>query len=68
MKNLWAALGKGAQWLGIAAPALIRSAIGISGAGLISYGAWSIYEPAGYIVGGILLICGVILSEMSSGE
>ena len=27
----------------------------VSGAGLTSYGAYSIYEPAGFIVGGILL-------------
>jgi len=68
MKNLWNALGLGASWLVIAMPALIRSGIGIGGAGLIAYGAWMIYAPVGYIVGGVLLIAGVILSEMSSAN
>lgn len=66
MKNLWIALAKGASWFGVALPALIRSAVGIGGAGLIAYGAWMVYAPAGYVVGGILLIAGVILSEMQS--
>lgn len=68
MKNLWTALGLGASWLGVAMPALIRSGIGIGGAGLIAYGAWMVYAPAGYVVGGILLIAGVILSEMQSSN
>lgn len=29
---------------------------GIAGAGLLSYGAAQVYAPAGYIVGGVLLI------------
>ena len=29
---------------------------GFAGLGLISYGAWSIYEPSGYIVGGAGLV------------
>ena len=34
----------------------------LSGWGLSSFGAWSIYPPAGYIVGGVLLIAaGVVL-------
>lgn len=34
----------------------ISDALGIVGAGLVSYGAWSIYAPAGFIVAGVLLI------------
>lgn len=68
MKNLWAALGVGAAWLVVAMPALIRSAIAIGGAGLIAYGAWLVYAPAGFIVGGILLIVGVFLAEMSAAD
>lgn len=33
----------------------------IAGAAAISYGAWLIYEPAGYIAGGVLLIAGGVL-------
>ena len=45
-----------------AAPALLRDAIGISGAGMIAYGAILIYQPAGWIVGGIILVGGAWLS------
>lgn len=37
------------------APALAREAIGLGGAGLIVWGAWLIYAPAGLIVGGAML-------------
>jgi hypothetical protein len=33
----------------------------IAGASLLSYGAWLVFEPAGYIAGGVLLLAqGVI--------
>jgi hypothetical protein len=28
----------------------------ISGAGLLSYGAWLVYQPSGFVVAGILVI------------
>jgi hypothetical protein len=28
----------------------------ITGAGLLSYGAWLVFQPAGFIVGGVLVI------------
>nr|WP_294549941.1 hypothetical protein [uncultured Rhodopila sp.] len=31
---------------------------GIAGAGLVSWGVWQIYPPAGYVAGGILLMAG----------
>lgn len=34
----------------------IPDALLIAGAGLLSYGAWLVYEPAGYIVGGVLVL------------
>lgn len=37
--------------------ALVTGAI-FAGAGLISYGAWLIYHPAAFIVGGGFLLCG----------
>jgi hypothetical protein len=33
----------------------------LGGAAAISYGAWLIYEPAGFISGGVLLIAGGVL-------
>lgn len=29
---------------------------GVAGAGAIAYGAWAIYEPVGFIVGGAMLV------------
>ena len=39
-----------------AIPTLLRDAAGLGGAGLCSYGAWLIYQPAGFIAGGVLLL------------
>lgn len=44
------------------APVLFRDAAGIAAIGLISYGAWLTYPPAGFISAGILILAGVILS------
>lgn len=44
-----------------AVPALLRDLAGLSGVGLVAYGAWLIYPPAGFIVGGSLLILGALL-------
>lgn len=36
----------------------------VAGAGLLSYGAWLVYQPAGFIVGGLLvLVSGVVTSR-----
>lgn len=43
------------------APVLFRDAAGIAATGLISYGAWLIYPPAGFISAGVLILAGVIL-------
>lgn len=40
---------------------LIVDVVGIVGAGLIAYGAWLIYQPAGAIVAGALLLTGAWL-------
>lgn len=39
-----------------AARGYVADIAGLAGGGLLSYGAWSIYEPAGFIVGGVLLL------------
>ena len=43
---------------------LLRELAGIAAVGLIAYGVWRIYEPAGFIVGGVLLLIGAILLGM----
>ena len=37
-------------------PALLRDAVGIGGAVLVSYGVWTLHPSAGMIVGGVLMI------------
>jgi hypothetical protein len=39
----------------------MRDVAGLCGVGLVSYGAWLIYPPAGFIVGGAMLIVGALL-------
>ena len=41
--------------------ATLRDGAGLVGAGLVAYGCWRIYAPAGFIVAGVLLIAGSIL-------
>lgn len=42
-------------------PSLTADAAGLSGAAAVIWGAWRIYEPAGFIVGGVLLMAGTWL-------
>jgi hypothetical protein len=34
---------------------------GVAGVALISYGAWLVYAPAGYIVAGLLFVAGAMI-------
>lgn len=38
----------------------------MAGAGCVSYGAWLIYPPAGFIVGGLLMLVGGYLSASTA--
>ena len=49
-----------------AVPGLVRDMAGLCGVGLVSYGAWLIYPPAGFITAGILLIVGALLISLGS--
>lgn len=40
--------------------------LALLGAVCMSYGAWLVYVPAGYIVGGVLLIVGGVIAARSS--
>lgn len=37
-------------------PHVLVDGMGFAGAGAIAYGAWLIYVPAGFLVGGVLLM------------
>jgi len=43
-------------------PALVRDIAGVAGVALVSYGAWLAWQPAGFMVGGALLIAGALLT------
>lgn len=40
----------------------VNDVFALGGAGLLSYGAGEVYRPAGFIVGGVLLIVGSFLN------
>jgi hypothetical protein len=40
---------------------LALDAAGVAGAGLITFGTWQVYHPAGFIVAGVLMLAGVWL-------
>lgn len=42
-------------------PIVVRDVSAIGGAGLIAYGAWLAYPPAGYVVVGLVLLAASIL-------
>lgn len=44
-----------------AVPVFVRDLCGLLGISLISYGAWLVYVPAGFIVGGVFLAGGAFL-------
>lgn len=51
------------KWSGTAVP----DALMVGGAAGISYGAWLVYAPSGYIVGGILALVGGVILARSAG-
>lgn len=55
------AAGSGARRLVKAAPGVLCDLIGFAGVSSISYGAWRVYEPAGFIVAGLLLMAFAML-------
>lgn len=55
-------VGQAAGAVARALPGLTRDIAGLGGAGLVAYGAWLVYAPAGYIAGGIILLAGAFLS------
>lgn len=56
--GVWSGLRKAAGKV----PSGLCDMAGFVGAALISYGAWLVYAPAGFIVGGSLLIAFAMLA------
>jgi hypothetical protein len=59
-------LGAALCVVAVAMPGLMRDVVGLGGVGLVSYGAWMIYPPAGFITAGILLIVGTLLLALGN--
>jgi hypothetical protein len=57
-----ARLRKAFTAIGRHAPHVANDLIGFAGAGAIAYGAWLIYVPAGFLVGGVLAMALSILA------
>lgn len=50
-----------------AIPALLVDAIGLAGAWTVAYGAWLAWKPAGFIVGGLMVLAAAwLLARRSS--
>lgn len=45
-----------------AAGAWVEQATALAGTASITFGAWQVYHPAGYIVGGMILLVGAVIS------
>lgn len=45
---------------------LIRDAAGLAGAAAVTFGAWSIYAPAGFIAGGLMLLAAAVLTARAT--
>jgi len=50
-----------------ALPDILRDLLGLCGAGSIAYGAWLVFPPAGFIVGGLLLLGGAWWHARTAG-
>lgn len=48
------------------APVFLRDVAMYAGLASVSYGAWLIYQPAGFIVGGALLSTASVLATMTA--
>jgi hypothetical protein len=54
--RMWPISTKTAAHLRSIVPRALSGIEGLAGAGLIVYGAWLIYPPAGYFAAGVLLL------------
>lgn len=62
LQKLAARAASGLRGLAKVAASWSPDAMMVAGAGGISYGAWLIHEPSGFIVGGVLLLTAGVLA------
>lgn len=67
LQELAALAAHGLQQLAAVAVAWRPDALMASGAGAIAYGAGQVYQPAGWIVGGVLLLTAGVLAARKAG-
>lgn len=60
-KSMAKSIGAGLRAVGRAAPDAVVDVAGLGGVGAIAYGAWMVYPPAGFIVGGTLVVAGAVV-------
>lgn len=60
-KTIGINVAAGCRAVARAVPGALVDLVGLGGVGSIAYGAWRVYEPAGFIVGGLLLLAGAIV-------
>jgi hypothetical protein len=67
LQHIAARAALGLRLLGTVAAGLRPDAMMACGAAGIAYGAWQMYQPAGFIVGGgLLLIAGVLAARKAA--
>lgn len=47
---------------------VIRDLLGIAGAASMAYGAWLVFPPAGFIVGGLVLFALAVVSAFTAAR
>lgn len=46
----------------------LRDAAGVAGVASIAYGSWAIYEPAGFIIAGALVLMVAVASSLAAAK
>jgi hypothetical protein len=64
-RQAWAARLAGAA--GMAVGALWRAFPGLAGLGLVSFGAWLAWPPAGFLTAGVLILADQVADRLSRG-
>lgn len=67
LQRIRAAVGRLASRATAAIVAQVPDALMMAGAGGLSYGAWLVYEPAGWMVGGgLVLVAGLKMARSAA--
>ena len=64
-RALWAGM---AGAMGMAVGVLGRALPGLTGVGLVSYGAWLAWPPAGFLTAGVLVLADQVADRLADGR